>query len=693
MSSARRLLPLVLLVTLASAGVRSINNLRVADLPERGGREAWFCFDPDSLYHMRRLEGALEHGGYVAPRDPLLDYPRSGGAAIPWPGGYTRVLWLLAAPFAPSGAVARKRFVEHWVASAPLIWAALASAVVALAAGRLGGRTAAAVAGLSHAFTFASLRYSYLGMGDHHAWTSLLHVVWLAAASEGLRRRGVGSGGRRRAGFGWGALAGLAAGLSLAAWVPTLIALALFELALALIVLRRGREIGEELAPFAVAFHAFALVSLLPEVLASPWPVTSLVTLSPLHALALVPGLALGLLLWSFPAAGRAGVASIAITIPLALLLAGGLAGGSLGEAWAWLTARDPFMAYIRESQPLGGDLLRWLGYSSLLVLPAWLWLWRGAAEERLPWLVALPALAGMALVQRRFAEGLAAPAAWTLGLFAAGALEALSRPHLRRALAPLLVFAAVAAHPGVVRTSWNRARVGLYWYDSPRLAEERAEREACRWLAEREGEGAVLAQWDLGHLIEWVAARPTLATNFGGYLGERWLDPWRVLTAQDEERALEVMDARGARFLLLTASWRRNRVPMARLDARLDTSLAARLVPRDEPGRDPSLDDPTGLRRVYRGEGVWIYERVRGARIVVEGEPGQTLRVSLNVPEGEGELEWSSEVRLGPEGRGELRVPYGTSARPARWYLAGRHGEIPIPEEAVRLGKELRLP
>ncbi|MDA1267414.1 MAG: hypothetical protein O2816_20220 [Planctomycetota bacterium] len=215
---ARSLLAVLCVVALVSAWVRVANNLRLAEVEDAGGRPAWFATDPDSLYHMRRLERALDSGGWIDPRDPLLDHPTADGAPIPWPPTYTRVLWAASAPFAPDDAELRRAFVERTTATAPAVISVLTSVLVALAAARLAGVGAGLIAGLLHAVNFASMRYSHLGIGDHHAWISLLHVAWLAAAAEGLRALD-----RPRLALRWGALAGLFAGAGLTSWVAALL--------------------------------------------------------------------------------------------------------------------------------------------------------------------------------------------------------------------------------------------------------------------------------------------------------------------------------------------------------------------------------------------------------------------------------------------------------------------------------------
>src|SRR5688572_8938845 len=100
---------LAILVASVSWFAREAQNRRVV-LPERGG---WITTDPDSQYHMRRLERALDEGGEVAQVDPRLNAPE--GAAIPWPPYYTRVLQATLAPFAPEEG--RASWIERNVGS------------------------------------------------------------------------------------------------------------------------------------------------------------------------------------------------------------------------------------------------------------------------------------------------------------------------------------------------------------------------------------------------------------------------------------------------------------------------------------------------------------------------------------------------------------------------------------------------
>jgi len=699
------------LVALASAWVRYANNLRIAESADRGGNAAWFSSDPDSLYHMRRLERALDEGWRVAARDPLLPSPGgadAAGAPIPWPGAYTRALLLVSAPFAPppEDAVARERFVERVVATWPFLFGVATSVLVAATAGLLAGRVAAVVAGLYHATLFASMKYSYLGLGDHHAWISMLHAAWLFVAARGLARLD----DPRRAAV-HGAVAGILAGLALASWVATLVALVLFQVALAWLLLRHVRNPLPGLAGFGLAFHLAALVCLLPEVLASPWGAFELVNLSWLHAGELALGAAVFLpLLGCAPERDLTRypwlVASL-LGFAGAVLALGTPLGDGIAEGLSWAGGTNAFMGWISESQPLIGGAVggigvtaKWLGWGVFLLPLVWLAAWRSRAPALLPWVTAVPALLAMALLQRRFGDGLAAPMAVLLGWGVALALHRFSRP--RAWSVGLLLCLTLVANPGPLRTAWNRTRLGLPFVETETGIQERALREGARWIRER-GEGteagAVLAQWDVGHLVEWVARRRTLATNFGRYLGDGWLDPWRYFLMESEERGEALLEARGVEYILVAADWARNRTAMERvLGTRVEEGLIARLLPRGTAGRSPELDDLSGIALVHvaprirdgrpSGAGAWVLRRVRGALVEVEGKPGERLVVELEFEVAGQRFSWRAGAAADARGRARLRVPYGTaSSGKARWRLGTREGLLAIPAEAVEQG------
>ena len=722
MTSRRALAASLVVVLLAAWWVRTANNLRVAEDPLNGGQAAWFSTDPDSLYHMRRLARAMQEGGTVAGRDPLLAYPESlaeGGAPIPWPPAYTHVLRLLVAPFAPAEPAARESFVERQVASWPMRFGVATAVVTALAAAALCSTSAvplrvpvaALVAGLVYAFSLASVRYSHLGTGDHHAFVSLLHVSWLALAARAFAggRRGTWSGVRL------GALCGLLAGLALASWVASLIYVVLLQAALALALARHRGQGRAALVGFGLAFHAAALAVVIPAAAVGPWPTWEVVDLSWFHVLELALGGALLLpLAWVRPGSGslrRTLLTLAALFILVCLAAAFTPLGSNLREGFRWAGGGGDFMGTVEESQPLLGGraggaalLSRWLGLGVWLLPLVFLCAWRARERGLLPWLVATPVLLVLALLQRRFGDGLAAPLAVLLGWGAAQLVAvraARARPvsfakpgSLVRPvgiLALALVLPVLSNHARAALT-WSRTIDGPEFLDTVFTRRERANRELVRWLRDREPQGSVLAQWDLGHLIEWVARRPTVATNFGSYLGAAsYRDPWRFLCTADDGVAESILERRHASHVVLTGDWDRNLATMLRLERPRDHALAPDRPPADSVLARLLAGEGLGfLRLVHLGPaGGRVWERVAGAWVEAPLESGEELEGHIVLPfPGRGApVIWHGTAVAGPDGIARLRVPHA-GLEVLRWRVGERSGLLTIPEEAVRQGR-----
>lgn len=774
---------LVLVSVLAAAYPRGARTLRhewstavgwPAGLPEGVDGRGFFSLDPDGLYHTRRVARAFEHSGAgprIAPDDPYLNAPH--GSAIPWPPYYDQALFLCARPFAPSALAERARFLEMWVASAPFALGLLSAALVALAAWQLGGAPAALVAGLQFALTRGAYNYAQLGVGDHHAWIGLLSLALWLSLSMGLAR---GALERPRAGAAWGLLAGCVAGLMLGSWVAALVYVVVVDALLGgLLVARSRAEPGprwDGLPMLGLSFHASALVVLAPAVLASPWKTSDpwiSVNLSWFHLTYLALGLLVFAPLVAAPrrfAPGTPGARRhpLACALALAAVTVLGLAAGigpasGLREAFAWASRENEFMDVVRESRPLFGDgqgaklFIEALGLLGFLAPLAWLHALRASlrAEPRsrrlalLPWVAAFPVLFVQALGQVRFSNALAGPLAILLGLSAA-ALVARRMPRAIVWVPAALLLVGAAHYPAWLPKS--ALRVG---YDAPSTFwgppvqdYVLGERMLHEWLRQRPATGRpVLAHWDDGHAIEWVADRPSVATNFGSYVGQQsYADPPRFFLAGDEAQGLAVLDRRDAQYVVVTRDVWLNMHTMVRAigaqpadyfadsegaangyTERALRTLVAQLVPqvvsRTESSETASTHAFGGLRLVYVSPSFdlrrpdprsgtplragWIWERVRGAVVEARGRPGDALELALPIdfPGSSFTLAASARALADESGVARLRVPYATtapngdgSARGAwRYRFAGRSGELSVPAEAVLGGMTLQLP
>ncbi len=762
---------IAILVAFVSFGARWQLDSRLW-IPEQ---DRWVATDPDGLYHLRRLDRVAREGLPVASRDPLLSYPE--GSMIPWPPYYTMVAWAVLGPFVPSGDQARELFLEEAASSLACVFGVLASLLAAAAAGLLAGPFAALCAGLLHALCFGSIAYSRLGIGDHHAFVSWVSGAMLLAASAAFAR---GALERPRVAMRHGLLSGALAGLLLGSWVASLLDVVLFEIVLAVLIFVHARRRLPGLAAYGLTYHLAALAVLTPALLASPWRVEHpwmVVNLSWYHAAHLLLGALVFVPLALRPENDRlrgrypwiVGASLIALGAILIVLPFG--PGAGIREGFAWIGRENRFMATVTESRPLigaaageGAPLFYYLGWAVLLLPLVWLLALHQVWTERrlalLPWLVVVPPMLLQALAQRRFADALALPQAVMLGwglaqvLPGRASLARLSRltAGLPRAIVgPALVL-------GVVGSSWGAVvqPIGAQVLGGERPALTPAKvrsigmRLALEWLREHspeDGEYSVLAQWANGHAIEWVAARPTVATNFGTYVGaESFLDALRFLLTEDETEAEAILEAHRARYVVLESEWpsyasiairtafpdlwsRYYDAPLggkgAVRDAFFDT-LGARLLfggMRAKAGPETSglgflrlvhlspVPDPQPVLRGWseRWPSTFVYERVLGAKLEVEAPAGTRLGVEIPLrfplPGGPYTWLWRAHTLAGQDGRARLRIPYptlnpgpestagaGVTAGPATWHLGDRSGRLEIREEDVLAGRTMAL-
>ncbi len=718
------------------------------ELPDGG----WGTLDADTFYHLRRADRALTEGLPPAGTDSYLNHPE--GSAIPWPPYYAIVGWAAATPGAPDDPEARRAHVERRVASLPMAIGVGTSVLAGVAGAALAGPVGAILAGGNHALCFGSLVYTRAGNGDHHAWVTMLHLLMLMLLSAGLAR---GAADRRRPAMVWGAAAGAVAGLAVGSWVGFVLHVLPVQLMFGAMILASGRRDRPGTAAFGAAFHVAALLVVLPAAAVSPWNAVqpgSVVNLSWFHPV----WLAAGALVFAPMFFLRGGTVAARLH-PFAVLLGLGAIGlflaasGSgvavaMREAFQWLGREDEFMGSVWESRGVGlheaGILLGRAYYLlPLVVAGAAFAVVRRGRWELLPWTFAVPVLAVEAARQYRFNETLTA--SWSVllawGVVAAFRSDAV-RSRLRfvpagatlpAALIACLVFLGLT-HRQSVRETMEGLRQDVPVGD----ALSREMRDLCEWLRLRApGDEAVLADWNFGHLVEWVADRPTVGTNFGIYVGEdSFRDGARFFLETDPAAAMDLLRRRDVRFVLQTGWQPRFLEQMVRA-AR--PSSPERFLVRSGEGSQvgPAWFETMSARLLFNGSVVspagdvgpplstlrlvhvspspfpepmfnevrpagWIWERVPGAALTVAGVPGDTLQVEIPVryEPADFELTWWAEATAGDDGTATVRIPYATdtpngdgrATGPARVRMGSRRGEVAIPEAAVRGGGALRL-
>jgi asparagine N-glycosylation enzyme membrane subunit Stt3 len=505
--------------------------------------------DPDAAYHLRRVQVALS-SGRVPSFDSLLNHPQ--GSAVPWPSFFDRFLarWVQwRAPRVVSSAIGpyEEAAIERSLATLPPLLGTLTALLVALAAAVCTGSAAVAPVRLAAAllalalYSCAPISIWYGGFAriDHHVLSGLLLAGSLAAGALALRSREFSTQ------LGAAGLLGLCLGLGLLTFLGSAVSVAGIGLTLFLRAATadgqsaRGARLGGVLC-FAVA----ALV-VGPAAIASPWN-----QIQPGSLINLSLGVPRALLAACLPfvileLAARRGVArqlawpiSLLLTLLLALLLPGFLDGARAGFAWA--SRQNQFMDVVEESRPLlargWSGIWRDLGAGALLtplLVLGLLWRWRSP----LAWLL-LPQLlvhGGLTLTQRRFGDCFVVPLAITLGWLVASSAAQWWRagePRLVRRVASGLCWLLPTALIGLTAVGERLSRPTAA--EVADLADWRRERlNGLRSL--RDGAdvrayldpyanhaSGVLSAWGYGHLIEYHAWRPSIATNFGSFVGER---------------------------------------------------------------------------------------------------------------------------------------------------------------------------
>lgn len=581
----RWLAPLALLLALVVAGVAREAQAPAHRVPDGGqlpNGSTWLVDDPDACYHLRRIQVGIATGE-VPDSDRFLNHPE--GSPIPWPTFFDSFLAAIAERLAPNlwdrptGSFDEGRLEALLVHAPPVlgVLAVLVTALAALATRRRGDDSPwpAVIAAWVLAGVPLAVWYSGVARVDHHVMTALLLAGLLWAATWGLDAEDEVDG------LTAALLAGLFGGLSLLTWLASAIFFGLVGAVVLLAACFSSTERSVRLARLGVLMFATSAVVVGVPAASSAWNAVqpgSLINLSagvPRALLAAaVPFLALALIpRWreaGLPALGRFAVAALciaAVTFALPGFLSGAL------EGFSWASRQNSFMAVVAESEPLLADgwsgAVQDLGWT-LLLLPLALACPLGDRRRASRWLLftLLVVLLVLTLGQRRFANSLAVPFAVALAT-TLGDLARFGRERSgalgRVAFAAALMLGGGAVLDGLATGVWRQRHAPE---ELAALADFRYERlrglQALRELSPSPGawnapdsrqDYGVLAVWGLGHPIEYHGRRPSIATNFGSFVGaENYRDHARALLESEPEAFLNACRQLGAQYVVVGA-------------------------------------------------------------------------------------------------------------------------------------------
>lgn len=711
--------------------------VRLLPWPTVVGEGRVVFFGMDSWYHMRRVLYALASGGRSLTFDPYVNFPV--GAKPIWPALFDGLAALLLSPVYAFGSW---HDVELAAALLPPALGAVCVVVTWRLAQRLFPAPIPLLAGLMLSLLSAHFWYAQAGFLDHHVAIALSVTLLLASATR-LLLWGPSVGVGTRAVFGRYVGVGVFAAFALLLWPGAVLHVGLVAVALLCFGASRvDRGEAAEVAFGSVVAYGTAFALVAPSGLTSSWPQWGLY--SPVVLSRFQPWMFAGLalqaagcaLLWRHtPFGATRGVRAVqGLGIGVGLLAVSAIAFPGLlagvGDAWGWFAKDEVFQSLVSESKPLfvGED-----GFdtaNALLRLSRFVWVfplavialgWRAARDPKRPALLLLlgwaVVLAAATLLQRRFfnsfSPAFAIISAWAVvEVFRALRHAVPSKPLPRLVSAGVCVvsslwlFAPTLAAYRLPLENLRRASTGDVLRVPPSELERRRVIEAAEWLrqgtpptsgyldADATPEYGVLAPWGYGHLLKYIAQRPTVIGNFGDDVGERNLRRGEAYFRSPEPDAIRVLEDLEVRYVLVETLAGAGPQQLAR------NVMRSRLTLDDSPGltRHRLLwESPLGLggRAAPQSE-LRIFELVRGAVVEGTAPPGAHVLASLRYESNRGRLGvYQNATEADPAGRYRLRVPYGTHGSPPgvatdRAYVLRAEGQVEqlaVSEESVREG------
>ncbi len=682
-----------------------------------------FPFGSDAYYHLRRIVYSVVNFPATLEFDPYINFPV--GAKPIWTPFLDLVVSALIRPWArelSDGGLGDIERFAVWVP--PVLGGACVVAGYALVR-RQFGFGPALLTGMVLSFLSGHSWYSQIGFIDHHAAVALVTTLLLDAAMSLLR-----AAARDRRGEVWrrALWTGVLAGCVLLVWPGSLLHVAILECGLFVFLLTRDQR-GEALtcAAWLAALHAAAFACVAPFCLGNAWPQwarLSPVVLSdfqPWFFALIGAALLIARGLWGVDALGASRarrIASLAFAVSALLAASAALLPelwtGAV-DAWHWLAKQDQFQMQVSESRPLlvtEGHLdlsvatlrLSYFVFCFPLALIVLSFAVRRDRERAALWLLFAwgAGLFALTLLQRRFCNSFSVVFAVTLAVSVCWGHRALAarlgrgagrRAALRLAFSIGVVLLMLPSlrtygtHLSGVRAAVRGERLAL----PPRAVVKRTAVQMSAWLraqtpptvgwldpSQRPRYG-VLAPWYLGHIIKYVARRPTVVDNFGDDVSRTsfaWSQQYYLDT---EAEVLPELDARQVRYVVVQRRQEEtlDEEPRPRaLFHSLYTHDGSRFVGNDpEVGEVPAL---TRHRLVFESRGLprenasdsppifKVYEVVPGALVVGRAAPGTDVRITLGLRTNQQRrFVFEAGTRADARGRYELRLPYATREGP----------------------------
>lgn len=702
-------------------------------------------YGPDAYYHMRRIQYGIERFPEVLTVDPYLHHPK--GAPAIWPPLFdTSVAWSLRALGVTDPAEA-----DVWGAWVPVALGALTVFLIAFVGRQLlGSWGAGLLAALALSLLGGHVRYSRVGLLDHHVALGLATLGVLGLGAATLRRDALGKSGALLAVLQGAMLAG-----AILLWPGCLLFLALWQPVTWWTVLRRAPERRGVVTRAATLTHLVAAGLLAAGCGGSPWARQGLWTLTTLSWLQPLLAAVLAIAWGAADIAARR-VLNTRPTLPSRTLSRGALAYGgcllaalvigmlfepvrdSIRGAWTWLAKDEVFQASVAESKPLFRDgpegyfgyahqSLSWLVYlvpvlSIAMVIRSWRR--REPDAAWLPWVTLV--LLVICLLQARFADMASVPVALMLGSLASPMIFETS-PR-RRVVGAALALIGLWPCWGWVWQQGDRSRTedeqvqlsatDLYpilLHGTALWIRDHTPQTSGFLEASKSPEYGLMCWWDLGHVLQYTAQRPTVVDNFGDDLGgDHFEAALQFHRTEQENRAVALLERYEAPYVVTrqTPENTRRAEHLRRVVTRLHY-FDGRAI--EEPkGQIPSLEHFRLLyesRKIVLEDGsateeqtppaYKVFELVEGAALIGEATPGSRVECVLRLRSNRGRgFVYRAIEEADHDGRFIIRVPYAThpegpQAEPGGLYEVRTTTDtyrIAVTESAVRDGERVEV-